>query len=140
MKLKSVVMMITAAALLLIAFYFWPGLHGRVIDLNQAIDGPMTVLRVRPGTLLQYSYHLHESLGYTAEYRISKSKVRIIRLKASRTSYRRPWRMLPGMTGGDEARGTFVFRAEVPGTVVLTIDELFRGDVESTVRYKIKVQ
>lgn len=127
------------AALILIVTFVWPGLSGgRIVDLNKIRNGPETGLTVNQGSILQYSYRLHESVGFTADYTLSDSTV--ISLKENKTTYLHSQNMLPGMTGGDDARGTFVFRAEKPGTVELTVEELFRGKTESTYKFKIVVR
>ena len=84
-----------------------------------------------------YKFSLHASVGITAEYFISDEN--ILQYIDSKVKYHHPERMKYGMTGGDSATGTFIFKAIKKGETELIIKHLFRGDLEKEIRIKITV-
>ena len=84
-----------------------------------------------------YNFSLHVSVGITAEYFISDEN--ILKYIDTKIKYYHSERMKPGMTGGDSAKGTFIFKAIKQGETELIIKHLFRGDLEKEIRIKILV-
>jgi hypothetical protein len=87
---------------------------------------------------VSYDFSLHESVGFTAEYYIKDEG--IIKYINTKVKYYHPERMKPGMTGGDSARGTFIFKAIKQGETELVIKHLFRGEVDKIVKIQITVK
>jgi hypothetical protein len=106
------------------------------VNLNET--DPAKPVTVKTGTKLIYSYRLHESVGFGADYQIANPAV-LVFLKED-LKYLHPERMKPGWTGGDEAQAVFIFQAKTAGETTLTIRKLFRGKVEETIVYKVVVQ
>jgi hypothetical protein len=89
-------------------------------------------------SLLVYTYRSFASVGYTAEYAISQPDV--LRMTDHRHNYLHPELVeMEEYCGGDEAEGVFVFQASKPGTAILTISDLYRGDLESRHSYEITI-
>ena len=84
-----------------------------------------------------YNFTLHESVGFTAEYFIIDES--ILKCIDTKIKYHHPERMKPGMTGGDSATGSFIFKALKQGGTELIIKHLYRGDLEKEVIIKLTV-
>jgi len=80
---------------------------------------------------------IHKSVGIDCEYEISDNEV--LSLIDSKVEYDFPERMRPGMTGGDSAQMTLIFKANKNGSVILKIRKIFRGEIKETVLIKIAV-
>jgi predicted secreted protein len=106
------------------------------LNLNEA--DPAKPLQIKPGTKLIFTYRLHVSVGFGADYQIANPAVLVL-LKED-AKYLHPERMKPGWTGGDEAQAVFIFQAKATGETALTIRKLFRGKVEEVIKYKIVVE
>ncbi|TFG34103.1 hypothetical protein EU527_04865 [Candidatus Thorarchaeota archaeon] len=78
-----------------------------------------------------YQFHRHGSVGEDAEYIIGDES--IISYLRTEAEYLHPEHMKkPGWTGGDAERVKWFFKALKKGTTTLTINILFRFDVESS--------
>jgi len=80
---------------------------------------------------------IHRSVGMDCEYEISDNEV--LSLIDSKVEYDFPERMKPGMTGGDSAQMTLIFKANKTGSVILKIRKTFRGEIKETRSIKITV-
>lgn len=91
------------------------------------------------GDEFYYQFHRHGSVGEDAEYIIGdESIVTYLRTEAE---YLHPEHMKkPGWTGGDAERVKWFFKANRKGTTTLTINILFRFDIESSCILKITVE
>lgn len=97
-----------------------------LINLNKVSD---TKLTIQKGTKLSYSYLKHSSVGNEADFKIENEAVLVFR--GSEIRYHNPERMKdPQITGADAATGKFVFEAIKAGKTRLTLQELFRFEVE----------
>ena len=82
-------------------------------------------------------YPIHKSVGIDCEYEISDNEV--LSLIDSKVEYDFPERMRPGMTGGDSAKMTLIFKANKNGSVILKIRKIFKGEIKETILIKITV-
>ncbi len=96
-----------------------------------------TTLTVEKGAELHYSFNSHGSVGYGADYSIASPT--IVRYVRTDMDYAHPEKMKAGMSGADEATGTFVFEARAVGSTTLRVTEDFRGEIELEVEYSITV-
>ncbi len=97
----------------------------------------LSAVDLKVGQQVSYHYKKHDSVGFTAEYLISdKTKLQFVE---DQTDYTHPENMGEGMTGGDAATGLFIFQAAQPGETTLTVQHLFRGDLESEKQIKLKI-
>ncbi|MGQ9682789.1 MAG: hypothetical protein ACUVX9_09655 [Anaerolineae bacterium] len=85
-------------------------------------------LRVSVGEKLTLDAPLHESVGFTSE--CISSDPAVVAVEGSSARYRHPDRLRPGITGADEAIQTYSLRALRPGTALITLRRLFRGEME----------
>ncbi len=108
---------------------------GTTIDLNNI---GLKEVTVKVGDQLTYSFEVHGSVGYSGAYKIDHEEV--VMFADEKIKYHHPERMKEGMTGGDAATGTYVFKAKAPGTATITVDQLFRGEVEASSAFNITVQ
>ena len=91
-------------------------------------------------TILQTTLELNEmafvkceqwgSVGIDCEYEISDDQ--IVSFIKSEVKYRYPERMKPGWTGGDSAEKILLFKANKPGSALLKIHRMFRGERKET--------
>ncbi|TFG65354.1 MAG: hypothetical protein E4H36_00125 [Spirochaetales bacterium] len=142
----------TAAGALILALTVLSALHagGRkeeinMISLNMLTDesgggqGDAVIeAGFLPGQHLSYTFELYESVGFDADYRISDQSV--LAFVERKEKYVNPKQMRQGMTGADDAEGTFVFRTLKPGRATLIILHLFRGDVEKEISFRLTVE
>lgn len=98
-----------------------------------------TVLKLSIGDEFYYQFHRHGSVGEDAEFKISDDS--IIKHTDTQTEYLHPENMKkPGWTGGDAERGKWFFKALKQGETTLTINILFRFEIESTCTIPIIVE
>ena len=97
----------------------------------------MTSVTLKVGERVSYRFKKHVSVGFNAEYRISDQNR--LQFVGAQTEYLQPENMGEGMTGGDRAKGVFMFQALQAGEVTLTIQHLFRGELESEKAIKLKI-
>jgi hypothetical protein len=102
------------------------GTTGQPVTVDPVvIDRTASPLMLKPGEEFSFPYPKHASVGLGARYRIEDPTV--VAFVREKTRYTHPQRLMPWMTGGDVAIGTFVFRALQPGTTSLIIRKDFRG-------------
>ena len=108
-----------------------------IVILNFKTLNNKQSITLRVNEKVSYSYPLHGSVGITAEYYIADEN--ILKYIDTKVKYHHPERMKPGMTGGDSATGTFIFKAIKQGETELIIKHLFRGELEKEVKIKVTV-
>ncbi|MCX7025472.1 MAG: protease inhibitor I42 family protein [Spirochaetes bacterium] len=96
------------------------------------------LVTLRVGQKAACSVGVHGSVGKTAEAETADPD--IVRLVDSTIAYLHPENMKPGMTGGDAATRTFVFEALAPGETTITVRMLYRGRLEETKIWKVRVE
>lgn len=100
-------------------------------------DSRSVVLPV--GQEFYYQFHRHGSVGEDAEYIIGDES--IIACLRTEAEYLHPEHMKkPGWTGGDAELVKWFFKALKKGMTTLTINILFRYDIESTCILSISVE
>lgn len=87
------------------------------------------------GQKMVYGYDLWPSVGYDADYTIDDTDI-VAFLEKDEYIPSQP----SGFTGGDDGHGAFYFVAKSPGSTVIEIEHLFRGDVEKTVNVRVDVK
>jgi len=93
-------------------------------------SGESYSIELSVGEEFYYQFHRHGSVGEDAEYIIVDET--IISYLRTEAEYLHPEHMKkPGWTGGDAERVKWFFKALERGTTTLTINILFRFDVES---------
>lgn len=98
-----------------------------IIDLNKLQTHQLTI---KKGTKLTFSYRKHTSVGFEADFEIENEAVLVCRGDEIRYHY--PERLKdPQITGADAATGKMVFEAIKAGKTRLTLQELFRFEVEN---------
>ena len=98
-----------------------------------------TVLKLSAGDEFYYQFHRHGSVGEDAEFEIGDNS--IIVHTDTQTEYLHPEQMKkPGWTGGDAERGKWFFKALKPGGATLTVNIMFRFEVESSCTLSIIVE
>jgi hypothetical protein len=127
-----------AAALLTCAVLGVAGAGGNSdqVQLERITKGE--VVTVNRGARLAYSYRLWASVGYGADYVISN--LHVLKMVYDKALYLHGDRMKPGMTGGDEARAQYVFKAVDAGSTLLTVRELYRGKVKVEKRFEVEAK
>jgi len=95
-------------------------------------------LRVAPGDLITHTFEQHESVGKDGTASVADPAV--VTFLRRDTIYKHPDKMAPGMTGGDAASATFVFKALKAGATQITIQHTFRGKVEHTIEVQVVVE
>lgn len=101
------------------------------------LNGQTEVI-AKSGRRLQYQFRKHESVGFNASYTIAEPE--ILSFDKEEVSYLNPENNQADTSGGDDATGTFFFRAKRPGETVITVKHLFRGTVEQDVSIKVFVR
>jgi hypothetical protein len=101
-----------------------------ITDLSEA--------KLKTGDEVSYSYTRYESVGYDAEFEVSDPSV-LMHLKTD-VNYHNPLRMKMGMSGADDATGTFIFKAMNSGTADLIVKHMFRGKVEEEKKIRVIVE
>lgn len=112
----------------------WP-CNNVLSNLNEFIE--QAALTVPCGQRLVYDYPLHSSVGFDARYQIADPQV--VGFVEQTADYHSLKRLIPGITGADKATGHFVFEALQPGSTTLTLEHLYRFEVEKTVTITITV-
>ncbi len=85
-------------------------------------------IRVAAGESFCFEYMRHGSVGEDAEFTIDGQCVEFQREEAE---YLHPERMeMPGITGADEERVRWIFRATGTGEATIHIRYLFRGTID----------
>jgi len=97
----------------------------------------MDSVTLKVGDKVSYHFKKHESVGFNAEYSISDET--ILQFVESQTAYAQLEKLVIGMTGADRAKGTFVFQALQAGQATLTVQHLYRGELESEKQIEIKI-
>jgi hypothetical protein len=101
--------------------------------------GEDTLLKLSVGDEFYYQFHRHGSVGEDAEFTIEDES--IIIHTDTKTEYIHPEHMKkPGWTGGDAEKGKWFFKALKTGGTTLTVNILFRFEVESTCTITIIVE
>ncbi|XOV67053.1 MAG: hypothetical protein ACFHU9_15615 [Fluviicola sp.] len=90
---------------------------------------------VHVGQIITYTGNIHGSVG--EELEVYSSDEDIVQFIDSDIQYKK--KQVPGMTGGDAAWKTFLFKAEKAGNTEMTIQEIFRGEVIQETRVVIMV-
>ncbi|MDX2304489.1 MAG: hypothetical protein NW226_16905 [Microscillaceae bacterium] len=90
---------------------------------------------VQVGQKLYFEAKVHGSVGMSAQFSISNEKT--IRLVSEDLEFKNPQQA--DMPGGDSAVRTYIFEAIQPGTSQIKIEQVFRGKVEDSYTFKIKV-
>lgn len=103
--------------------------------LNPLSDSSIEILK---NEIFYYETTVHASVGIEVEYEIENTK--IVQFHHEDISYKHKKDMEKGLSGADEATKTFAFKAKSRGTTIITIKELFRGDVKNTYTFKIIVK
>jgi len=107
--------------------------------LRVECKGEDTVLKIAVGDEFYYQFHRHGSVGEDAEFEIGDDS--IIRHTNTQKEYLHPEHMKkPGWTGGDAERCKWFFEALKQGGTTLTINTLFRFEVESSCTITIIVE
>lgn len=110
-------------------------MNNLIIDLNKC---QTTTLKISIGTILKYTYPQHTSVGYEGEFKIGNEA--ILLLEEDKTTYHAPERMAErGITGADGATGQFIFKAIKIGQTKLTLQHLFRFEVEKELIFDITI-
>lgn len=86
-------------------------------------------IELKVGTKFTYNFSQHGSVGIDAEYGIEDET--IVEYQTTKNRYHHPLKMMRGMSGGDAATGTFIFKAIKAGKTTIKFQRVFRGSVES---------
>lgn len=106
-----------------------------IIDLNKC---QTTFLKVRIGTILKYTYPQHSSVGYEGNFKIENQT--FLALEENQITYHDPKRMAENnISGADGATGQFLFKAIKTGQTKLTLQHLFRFEVEKELIFDITI-
>jgi hypothetical protein len=89
------------------------------------------------GAKLTYSFNSHASVGFGATQNVADPAV--VKYVRTDKDYDQSAEERANKDGADGGTGTFVFEAIAPGTAKVTVEELFRGDVESSTTFTITV-
>lgn len=92
-------------------------------------------LELTIGEKASYTGSVHGSVGTQKECWSSDEK--ILKLVDKDFKYNKP--QVPGETGGDAAKETYIFEALSVGTTEVTIQDWFRGALEHEYKVKISV-
>lgn len=107
--------------------------------VNVECKGEDTVLKLSVGDEFYYQFRRHGSVGEDAEFEIGDNS--IVVHTDTETEYLHPEHMKkPGWTGGDAEKGKWVFKALKPGGTTLTVNIMFRYEVESSCTISIIVE
>lgn len=93
--------------------------------------------QLKLGERAYYRFHRHESVGFDAAYTIAD--LQVLHFVGEEEAYLHPERLQEGWTGGDEAEVCFVFEARALGQTQLTVQNLFRGELECETQLEIEV-
>ncbi len=93
------------------------------------------VLVVQAGDTFVFNYHRHYSVGVDFHFEIDDPT--LVQLTGSTHEYVHPDRLKPGWTGGDREKCQWIFQATLPGVTTLTIQELFRGEIQNTCVFEV---
>ncbi len=106
-----------------------------IINLNKC---KATSLKIGIGTILKYAYPQHTSVGYEGDFKIENQA--ILSLESNSINYHHPKRMeKPNITGADGATGQFRFKAIKIGQTKLTLQHLFRFEIEKELIFDITI-
>ena len=101
--------------------------------------GEKSSIELHVGQEFYYQFHRHGSVGEDVEYVIGDES--IISYLKTETQYLHPENLKkPGWTGGDAEQGRWFFKAIKTGTTTLTINILFRFDIENSCILHISVE
>ena len=102
-------------------------------------SGDNSIVTLPVGQEFYYQFHRHGSVGEDAEFVIGDDAV--VSYLRTESEYLHPENLKkPGWTGGDAERVKWFFKAQKQGTTALTINILFRFDIESTCVLNITVE
>ena len=104
--------------------------------LNGQITIPQTTLKINEMAFVIGEYWA--SVGVGCDYEISDGQ--ILSFIKSEKKYRDPGRAMSGMPGGDSAKMMLIFKAVKPGSVILKIHKVFRGNKEGTKLIRIIIE
>ena len=121
--------------LIVIATYVYRSEAVSAVKLNELEQNAETTAAL--DAALTYTYRLWESVGFTAEYKISEPG--ILKMTDNDVKFHHLANLVPGYTGADEATATYSFKALKPGRTTLTIKELYRGKLKVEKSFKITV-
>lgn len=93
---------------------------------NSSTDQGQTVT-VKPGERIFYEASVHGSVGSSCKYVIEDSTV--VKFVEEKTAYLYSERS--NMPGGDAAKETFYFEAVQPGNTRVTLQHMYRGNIET---------
>ena len=102
-------------------------------------SGESSSIELSVGEEFYYQFHRHGSVGEDAEYILGDAT--IVTYLRTEAEYLHPEHMKKqGWTGGDAERVKWFFKALKEGATTLTINILFRFDIESTCVLNITVK
>jgi hypothetical protein len=108
--------------------------RGNIIKIND-----LNEVSIKVGDMLSYAYRKHSSVGIRAYHEIDNTDV--IVLDENNIEYLYPERKATaGITGADDARGEFLFKAISAGVSTITFIHEYRGDVEKKHVVKVSVE
>ncbi len=111
-------------------------MDNQIIDLNTLTT---TSLEISIGTTLKYKYQQHTSVGYEGEFKIENKDV--LEFVEDKITYHNPERMKePKISGADGATGQFIFKAIKIGQTNLTLQHLFRFEIEKELIFSITIK
>jgi pyruvate/2-oxoacid:ferredoxin oxidoreductase alpha subunit len=91
---------------------------------------------IKTGQKISYTYKEHASVGITSTYSVDKTAILVYKELIS--DYKNKNR--EGLTGADEASITVIFEGSSKGKAVLTVKNMFRGNIEREFNITITVE
>ena len=95
-------------------------------------------LSFKVGDTFVFEYRSHGSVGFGAAHHLHSPFV--CELLEDEVIYHNPRHVEQGLCGGDGGLGRFVFRCLAPGSTYLTCERWYRGKIEASFRYEIRVE
>ena len=95
------------------------------------------IIEVAVGEMFHFSLPSHTSIGLESEVIFDKDK--LVKQIAKETTYDSPEKMKEGYTGGDSATVKTRYKAMQAGKTKVTVQTLFRGDVQDQRVYVLRV-
>jgi hypothetical protein len=104
------------------------------IDTSKLNQDSTTDYQVKVGEKISFKTSVHGSVGMAAEYKIVDEK--ILKLEEAKIIYDNP--NFEG-TGGDGGKKKFTFKGLSKGKTKVTIQKIYRGDLEKEIVLEIEV-
>lgn len=104
-----------------------------MIDMNKSEKN----FEMKVGEKAFYEFDQHASIGRHGSYAISDKNV--LSLLDQESKFENPDRP-KGTTGGDKAKGTFIFQATSAGKTEVTVMQKFRSEIEKEEKFIITVK